>query len=147
MKCFHLEQITQRGTMSLSAFVDSILPIRRAVGSLTVGVGWWWGLLGAFLCKCVECQHCQEAALGSSGDHLSPQSILIMTSRPYLILSKLSTGKNVRQLLCLSNIKCFSGGWGAIRDAMIEQCFSFQITIALLSCNDSQHLAFKVECV
>ncbi len=65
--------------------------LRRTVGSLTVGAGGAGGeevgvFLGAYLCKCVLCQHC----------HLSPQSILIMTSSPYIMLSKPSAGKNVR---------------------------------------------------
>lgn len=66
MKCFHSESITQRGTMSLSAFADSVFPnYVGAVGSLTVEVGGCRDegrsgvlvgrrerLQGAFPCKC-----------------------------------------------------------------------------------------------
>lgn len=47
MKCFHSESITQRGTMSLSAFADSVFPnYVGAVGSLTLGVEGCQGLWG-----------------------------------------------------------------------------------------------------
>lgn len=49
MKCFHLEPITQRGTMSLEAFAGfyCIFTNGAAVALLTVGVR-RWGPFGAF---------------------------------------------------------------------------------------------------
>lgn len=112
------------------------------VWSLTVG-GLGGFFQGVLLCKSILMPASLRGFLSTLGSHLSPQFILIMTSSSDIMLSELSVGKCVEQLVFFSERKCLRGGWRAITEAIITQGFPLWIAMTL-STKIDKSLAFFV---